>query len=354
MLLQSREQLLPRGNGRSYGDAALNDTVLSTLKLNRLLDFDPDKGELEAEAGILLAELLEFLVPHGFFLPVTPGTKLITLGGAIAADVHGKNHHREGCFSCHLLSFELLRSDGKTYLCSREQNSALFWHSIGAMGLTGIILTARFQLKPIETAFIRQEMLKAPNLQAVMELFEASKDWTYTVAWIDCLKKGKSEGRSILFRGEHASLEELTPKQQKHPFKIGVKKKFPVPSFFPAFMLNKLTVKAFNFLYFNRQRAKLKTAIVDYDTFFYPLDALNNWNRIYGKGGFTQYQFVLPKEHGNAGLPEVLGVIRKSGLSSFLTVLKLFGPGEEQAPNSFPMEGYTLAIDLKIVPAFKS
>ncbi len=169
------------------------------------------------------------------------------------------------------------------------------------MGLTGIILSARFRLKPVETAYIRQETLKAANLEEVMRLFEASKDWTYTVAWIDCLQKGRSTGRSILFRGEHAALKELSEKKRQQPLQISKKPKFPVPAFFPAFALNQLTVKAFNFLFYHKQLAAAKTNIVDYDTFFYPLDALHNWNNIYGQSGFTQYQFVLPIDQSAAG-----------------------------------------------------
>ena len=352
-LLHQHPQVLPRGNGRCYGDAALNDRIISTLKLNRLLYFNPHDGVLEAESGILLADIIDFILPKGFFLPVTPGTKFITLGGAIAADVHGKNHHSEGCFSKHLISFKLLRSDGAVYDCSRNTNPELFWNTIGSMGLTGILLSARFKLKSVETAFIRQETIKAPNLQAVMDLFEASKDWTYTVAWIDCLKKGKNAGRSILFRGEHARLSDLPSKMKKQPLQISRKVKIPIPSFFPAFMLNQFTVKAFNYLFYNKQVAMKKVSIVDYDTYFYPLDALHNWNHIYGKSGFTQYQFVFPLKHSTAGLTEVLEVIRNHGLGSFLTVLKLFGPGEPKAPNSFPIEGYTLAMDFKIVPGIQ-
>jgi len=203
---------IARGNGRCYGDASLNETVVTTLDLNHFIDFDKEKGEMECQSGVLFSELLEFLVPKGFFLPVTPGTQFITLGGAIAADVHGKNHHMEGCFSEFVLDFQLLTSSGTIVRCSAEENADLFWQTIGGMGLTGVILSARFSLKKIENSYIYQESIKAKNLDEVFTLFEDSKDWTYTVAWIDCLQKGKNIGRSILMRGEHASNEQLSKK----------------------------------------------------------------------------------------------------------------------------------------------
>ncbi|MEM1321766.1 MAG: FAD-binding oxidoreductase [Bacteroidota bacterium] len=346
--IRQQPQLLARGNGRCYGDAALNDRLFSTLRLNKFLDFDPQRGELECQSGVLFADIIQLLLPQGFFLPVTPGTKFITVGGAIAADIHGKNHHSEGCFSRHLIHFDLMNGAGEQLRCSRSENPELFWNTVGGMGLTGIILSARFQLKRIETAYIRQESLKAPNLEAVMQLFEESADWTYTVAWIDCLQRGRKQGRSLLMRGEHARLEELPEALRAQPLSIKPRRRLSVPFHLPSFTLNTLSVKAFNWLYYHRQRRPVQHSIVDYDSFFYPLDAIHHWNRIYGRRGFTQYQLVLPKAQCAAGLPAILDCIREAGQGSFLCVLKLFGPKAEEAIHSFPIEGYTLALDFKI------
>jgi hypothetical protein len=216
------------------------------------------------------------------------------------------------------------------------------------MGLTGIILSARFKLKNIETAYIRQESIKAENLDEIFRLFEESESWTYTVAWIDCLQKGKDIGRSILMRGEHAFSHELPQKFSKNPLRL--KKKFSptVPFYFPGFVLNALTVKIFNFLYYKKQAKKELKNIIDYETYFYPLDAINEWNRIYGKSGFIQYQMVIPKENGREGMKKILETIANSGNGSFLAVLKLFGKDNPEAYNSFPVEGYTLALDFKV------
>lgn len=344
----NHNEVIARGNGRCYGDAALGEAIFSTIKLNKFISFDRLNGVIECEAGILLSEVLEVTVPQGYFLSITPGTKFITLGGAIASDVHGKNHHSEGCFVECVLSFKLMDEKGVILNCSREENSEKFWATIGGMGLTGIILSAKIKLKNIESAYIRQESIKAENLHEIFQLFEDSENWTYTVAWIDCLQKGKNIGRSILMRGEHALKVELPFKLADKPLRL--KKKFSptVPFYFPKFVLNKFTVKAFNFLYFNKQRPKVVKNIIDYETFFYPLDAINDWNKIYGKSGFIQYQMVIPKDKGEEGMRRILETIANSGQGSFLAVLKLFGKNNPLAYNSFPFEGYTLALDFKL------
>ncbi|MBC2608262.1 FAD-binding oxidoreductase [Pelagicoccus albus] len=340
--------VLARGNGRCYGDAALCSRMIDMTSYNKFLAFDEETGVVTCQAGALLADVLELSVPKGFFLPVTPGTKFVTIGGAIAADVHGKNHHVEGCFSEHVSRFELLCEDGELRECSRDENSELFWATVGGMGLTGVITEATFQLKPIESAYIRQECIKAKNIKEIMKLFDESKDWTYSVAWIDCLQKGSNQGRSIMMRGEHALLNELPEKFKKSPLNLKEKGKKTVPFFFPNITLNTLTVKAFNFLYYFKQFKKKISNFVDYDTFFYPLDSILEWNRIYGKSGFIQYQMALPLETSEEGLGELLDAIHKSGQGSFLAVLKLFGKHNPAAYNSFPIEGYTLALDFKI------
>ncbi|GAB0155279.1 FAD-binding oxidoreductase [Chryseobacterium sp. Alg-005] len=344
----SHNEVIARGNGRCYGDASLGEHIFSTRKLNKLISFDRLNGVMECESGVLLSEVLEVVVPQGYFLYVTPGTKFVSIGGAIASDVHGKNHHAEGCFSEYVIEFKLMNENGEIITCSREENADKFWATIGGMGLTGIILTAKFKLKNIETAYIRQESIKAENLDEIFKLFEESESWTYTVAWIDCLQKGKNIGRSILMRGEHAFQHELPQHLKQNPLRL--KKKFQptVPFYFPNFVLNALTVKIFNVLYYKKQAKKEVKSFIDYETFFYPLDAINEWNKIYGKSGFIQYQMVIPKETGKEGMKRILETIANSGNGSFLAVLKLFGKNNPEAYNSFPFEGYTLALDFKV------
>lgn len=343
----NHEEVIARGNGRCYGDAALAAHILSTRSLDKFIGFDADKGEIEVEAGVLLSDILDFILPRGFFLPVTPGTKFITAGGALASDIHGKNHHKDGCFSDWVVSFVIIDHQGKEMTCSREQNSGLFWATAGGMGLTGLIISVRFRLHPVETSYIRQESIKAKNLDEIFALFEQSEHWTYTVAWIDCQQKGKHIGRSILMRGEHATVPELNEKQRQHPLRIFGKKLLTIPVYFPSFILNTWSIKLFNYLYYRKQWTTKKTFINNYNSFFYPLDAIHEWNKIYGKNGFIQYQFVFPIESSRAGMQEILECIAASGQGSFLAVLKLFGNANPQAYNSFPQKGYTLALDFK-------
>lgn len=348
--VRNNNEVIARGNGRCYGDASLSEHIFSTKRLNKFISFDRLNGVIECESGVLLSEILEVIVPQGYFLYVTPGTKFISVGGAIASDVHGKNHHAEGCFSEYLETFSLLNENSEVITCSRTQNEDKFWSTIGGMGLTGIILSAKFKLKNIETAYIRQESIKAENLDEIFKLFDESESWTYNVAWIDCLQTGKNIGRSIMMRGEHAFKHELPKKLQQNPLRL--KQKFipKVPFYFPDFMLNKWSVKLFNYLYYSKQQKKEVKNFVDYETFFYPLDVVNDWNKIYGKKGFIQYQMVIPKEKGKEGMKKILETIAKSGNGSFLAVLKLFGKENPLAYNAFPLEGYTLALDFKVNP----
>ncbi len=344
----NNNEVIARGNGRCYGDSSLGEHIFSTKKLNKFIGFDRLNGIIECEAGVLLSDVLEISVPQGYFLYVTPGTKFVSVGGAIASDVHGKNHHAEGCFSEYVIEFKLMIENGDVITCSREENADKFWATIGGMGLTGIILTAKFKLKNIESAYIRQESIKAENLDEIFALFEESENWTYTVAWIDCLQKGKNTGRSILMRGEHAFQHELPQNLKEKPLRL--KKKFEptVPFYFPGFVLNALTVKIFNFLYYKKQAKKEVKSFIDYETFFYPLDFVHDWNKIYGKSGFIQYQMMIPKESGKEGMKKILETIANSGNGSFLAVLKLYGKENPQAYNSFPFEGYSLALDFKV------
>ena len=328
------------GNGRSYGDSALNKNIITTKKSDNFISFDKEIGILHCQAGVTLSKILDLIIPQGWFLSVTPGTKLITVGGAIAADVHGKNHHISGSFSDNIIDFKLMLPNGKIITCSKNQNYDFWLASCGGMGLTGIILEARIKLQAIKSAQIKQTTIKTKNLQETFEAFEKFKDTTYSVAWIDCLAKKESIGRCILMLGEHALEGELLYEN---------KRKISIPINFPSISLNKFTVGTFNQLYYHKNFNKESQQTVDIDTFFYPLDSINQWNKIYGKNGFTQYQFVLPIHQSYEGLKEVLTKISTTGKGSFLAVLKLFGKGNQNWL-SFPMEGYTLALDFKIEP----
>jgi decaprenylphospho-beta-D-ribofuranose 2-oxidase len=346
-----QESLIARGNGRCYGDSSLNENIFSTLKLNKFLSFDKNEGTLECESGVLLSEILDVVVPAGFFLPVTPGTKFITLGGAIAADVHGKNHHREGSFADHVVHLDLLTADGMIVRCSPVENADLFWQTCGGMGLTGIILRARFRLKAIETAYLRQVSHRVPDIEKVMRLFEESGDRTYSVAWLDCFGGKRHIGRSILRLGEHIPLSDLPANLRKRPLRLAPKNGHKnVPFYFPAFSINYMSVKTFNFLYYYSQLSQRVEHVEHFDWYFFPLDGIHHWNRVYGRRGFVQYQFVLPIANSYGALIKILEKIQHSGQGSPLAVLKLFGKQNPNAVMSFPMEGYTLALDFKVSP----
>jgi decaprenylphospho-beta-D-ribofuranose 2-oxidase len=343
--LQNENEIIARGNGRCYGDASLAKNIISTLKYDKALSFDPVLGTFECQSGLTLDKILEIIIPKGWFLPVTPGTKFITIGGAVASDVHGKNHHVDGSFSNHIVEMDVLLSGGEVLTCSSTDNTDLFWATCGGMGLTGIITRVKFSLKKIESSYIKQKQIKARNLEEIIDLFEKYKHYTYSVAWIDCLKKGNDFGRSILILGEHAKLEQLDEIKKKKPLKLPPKKQITFPFTLPSFILNQFTVKAFNFFYYTKNIKKEIDNIVSYEPFFYPLDAVLHWNRGYGKKGFVQYQFVLPLE-SKAGLVQILERINKEGLGSFLAVLKIFGKQDDLI--SFPKEGYTLALDFPV------
>ncbi|HUX84420.1 MAG TPA: FAD-binding oxidoreductase [Chitinophagaceae bacterium] len=343
--LEGMDSVIGRGNGRCYGDASLGDTTFGTLKFDKVLSFDRGQGIFTCESGITLDQILKIIVPSGWFLPVTPGTKFITVGGAVASDVHGKNHHVDGAFSNHVVSMDILVASGKVLTCSGSLLPDLFEATCGGMGLTGLILRVSFRLKKIESSYIRQKQIKATNLDHVLSLFEQYRHYTYSVAWIDCLKKGNHFGRSILILGEHATRSELSPSQTRDPLKLPRQTQFVFPFTMPSFVLNPITVKAFNFLVYNKNFMPEMDSVVSYEPFFYPLDSFLHWNRAYGKAGFVQYQFVLPFESKTA-LIEIMTKISDQGMGSFLTVLKTFGP--QQSIISFPMEGYTLAMDFPV------
>lgn len=334
--MEKTEEFIPYGNGRSYGDSALADNIVYAKPYNNFLTFDAQEGILECQAGVLLSEILDAFVKRGWFLKVTPGTKLITIGGAIASDVHGKNHHVEGCFSECVEEMTLMLPSGEIKSC--KKGDALFHATCGGMGLTGVILSAKISLKKINSKHINQTTIKTKNLKETFEAFEKYENMPYSVAWIDCLAQNEEIGKCLLMVGDFANDGDLEYKS---------KKKLTIPFTFPSFALNNLSVKAFNWLYYAKAPEGISKQKVDIDTFFYPLDAIGDWNKIYGSGGFTQYQFILPKESSYAGLKEILGKIAASGKGSFLAVLKLYGKANDNYL-SFPMEGYSLALDFKI------
>lgn len=336
--------VLPYGVGRSYGDCCLNDggTVLVTRRLDRFISFDKSRGVLRCESGVTLAAILKLIVPEGWFLPASPGTQFVTVGGAIANDIHGKNHHKAGTFGRYVLQFELLRSDGERLICSPQQNQELFKATISGLGLTGLILWVEFQLKKIETQWISEESIKFGSLD---EFFEISADsshrFEYTVAWLDCLSAGSAFGRGIFMRGNHALKSECAAADPKR----GVGGLLSVPFDLPNFVLNRHSIRIFNALYYNKQLNKERRFINHYQPFFYPLDAIGHWNRIYGKRGFFQFQCVVPSEPGQPKLKALLKEIVDSGEGSFLAVLKEFGSIESPGMMSFPRPGVTLALD---------
>ena len=339
-IINEHDELIAYGNGRSYGDSALSKNLIYVKPYNYFLDFDNESGILHCQAGVLLSEILEVFVPRGWFLSVTPGTKLITVGGAIASDVHGKNHHVVGSFSDCVVEFQMVLPNGEVIICSHEENSVFFKATCGGMGLTGVIQDAKIKLQSINSSIINQVTIKTKNLKETFEAFEQYKGYTYSVAWIDCLAKGDSLGRCLLMIGEHAN---------DGNFVYDSKSKASIPFEFPSFALNNFSIKAFNFFYYAKSKDGVSKQKVGINNFFYPLDAIGSWNRIYGKNGFTQYQFVLPLEKSYEGLEKILAKIANSGKGSFLAVLKLFGKGNANWL-SFPMEGYTLALDFKIEP----
>lgn len=336
--------LIARGNGRAYGDSALNPAqTLDMRGLDRVLAFDDATGQVVAEAGVLLADLIDVFLPRGWFPAVTPGTKFVTIGGAIASDVHGKNHHKDGSFGAFVDWIDVLGADGQVRRASRSQEEDLFAWTIGGMGLTGVILRAALRLAPVRSGWIRQTMTPAPDLATAMALFEAGQDATYSVGWIDCLATGTNTGRSLVMLGEHAQEAELGAREQADRWAQRHKRAKTVPIDFPSFALNGLSVRAFNTLYYANGKRQSGEALIDYDSYFYPLDAILEWNRIYGRKGFAQFQCVLPLEASQPGLTALLNQIAKSGQGSFLAVLKRMGV--QRSRFSFPMEGYTLALD---------
>ncbi|WP_110748825.1 FAD-binding oxidoreductase [Phyllobacterium leguminum] len=332
--------LLGFGNGRSYGDSCHNDggTLIGMRPAGRILGFDGESGILEAEAGVLLADIIAFAAPHGFFLPVTPGTRFVTLGGAIANDVHGKNHHRRGTFGCHVDRLTLLRSDGVLRNCSPGENPALFAATIGGMGLTGLIVTARIRLMRVTSLDIEERVTPFADLDEFFALAEkADEENEYAVAWIDQLAGGRHAGRGLLITGNHAANGNFNADNRSARLRV--------PFELPFSAVSRPSLKLFNSAYHYLKGKNAGPHLTGYASFFYPLDGVRDWNRLYGPAGLYQHQSVIPEPQARAAIPDMLEATRRAGQASFLTVLKRFGPVASPGLLSFPRAGYTLTLD---------
>ena len=336
--------LVPRGLGRAYGDPALPSSpgglVLETTRADRIHSFEPATGRLHCEAGLSLAEILRVFVPRGWFPPVTPGTKFVTVGACVACDVHGKNHHRDGSFGSFVDRVTLCTADGRLVECGPDRERELFLATLGGMGLTGLIVDVTLRLRRVESPWIVLETQGMASLDAMLEgLRLSATHWPYTVGWIDCLARGADLGRGILMRGRHATQVEAGMRRAPRALPLRV------PFDAPEWLLNPLFMRWFNRLYAWSHGTALRRRVVPYDAFFYPLDAVGQWNRLYGRRGFLQYQCVLPRAAGPRPVAILLERLGVAGAASFLSVIKDCGPASD-AYLSFPMEGTTLALDL--------
>lgn len=340
--------VIARGQGRSYGDAAMSTQGLVMLseKLNRTISFDEKSGLLKAEAGTTLAEIIETFVPRGWFPSVVPGTKFVSLGGCVAADIHGKNHHHAGTFGQHVTELAMVSADATRTVCSPEENPELFRATVGGMGLTGIITEVTLRLLPVESPYMIVQQTRAKDLEATLTMLEEENlDDDYTVAWIDCVAGGKL-GRSVLIRGHHATQSEL-PDRLKGNNANPRSRQFKLRFGFPATALNRFTMAAFNETFYAWQGRRKEAFIDTFERFFFPLDRIAHWNRMYGRQGFVQYQCVLPLAESERGLQTLMAELARSKRSSFLSVLKRFGP-EGPGLLSFPFEGHTLTLDFPV------
>ena len=338
-VIQAHGSTLPYGNGRSYGDSCLatSDQVLHMHTLDRFIQTDWQNGVIQVEAGISLAQILAVIIARGFFLPVTPGTQFATVGGAIANDVHGKNHHVRGTFGRHVLRFGLLRNGQEVIVCSPDENADLFAATIGGLGLTGVIQWAELRLMPVQASQINTTVVRFANLEEFFTLSaELDHQHEYSVAWIDCLAKGANIGRGVFIVGDHARYGSLD---------LDERSRLAVPITPPISLINNLSLRAFNSTYWHAhpgQRTQKRSA---YEPFFYPLDRIRHWNRIYGRNGFQQYQCVIPDANSQVAMHELLAAIADSGQGSFLAVLKRCGDIASPGLLSFPLPGASLALD---------
>jgi len=335
-----RTSYLPFGNGRSYGDSCLNPggLLLDSRGLDRFIAFDPVEGILKCEGGVLLAEIMALTGSRGWFPPVVPGTKFVTVGGAIANDVHGKNHHSAGTFGCHVRSLELLRSDGRRLRCSPSENAEWFEATIGGLGLTGLILWAEIALKQINNSAMDVETIRFGRLDDFFELSaESDRQYEYTVAWIDCTARGKHLGRGLFVRGNHAAANTAPVEAPRRPLSV--------PVDLPVSLINRMSARMFNNLYYRKQWRTRASGMQHYDSFFFPLDRIRHWNRLYGPRGFLQYQCVVPIDTGRSALREIIDRGAHGGIDSFFGVLKVFGDRRSPGMMSFPRPGATVALD---------
>ncbi|OAF08126.1 oxidoreductase [Bradyrhizobium centrolobii] len=335
-----------RGNGRAYGDAGIGAIrTIAMTGFDRVRSFDPATGRIRLEAGVLLSDLIDTFGPRGFLPFVVPGTRFVSIGGAIAADVHGKNHHCEGGFGRYVDSILLRTGRGETIEVSREQDSDAFFATVGGMGLTGVILEATIRLRPVETGWIRERVVSASDLDAAMRALDAGDSATYSVAWIDCAARGSDLGRSLIYLGEHAGRAELPDGADAFP--LGKDPGLAVPVDLPSMTLNRYSIRAFNELYYRMgARRAGGSHLVSLFPYFFPLDSISAWNRIYGRRGFLQHQCVIPEQGARDVLGDILERISRRGDASFLAVLKKLGQGDGIL--SFPLPGYTLALDFPI------
>lgn len=335
-----------RGNGRAYGDAAIGAVrTIGMTGFDRVRSFDPATGRVRLEAGVLLSDLIDTFGPRGFLPFVVPGTRFVSVGGAIAADVHGKNHHCEGGFGRYVDSILLRTGQGEILEISREQNSDAFFATVGGMGLTGVILEATMRLRSVETGWIRERVISASDLDAAMRALDAGDAATYSVAWIDCAARGAELGRSLIYLGEHAGKDELA--EGADAFPAGKNPGLAVPIDLPSMTLNRYSIRAFNELYYRMgARRAGGSHVVSLYPYFFPLDAIADWNRIYGRRGFLQHQCVIPEAGARDVLGEILDRVARRGDASFLAVLKKLGQGDGIL--SFPLPGYTLALDFPV------
>jgi decaprenylphospho-beta-D-ribofuranose 2-oxidase len=338
--------VIARGLGRSYNNAAQNDggLVVSTAGLDRVLSFDGDSGVVVCEAGVSLEQLMVRFLPEGWFVPVTPGTRKVTVGGAIAADVHGKNHHRAGSFARHVTSFDLLLADGAVRTVSAEGSPELFWATAGGMGLTGIVLQASVRLKRVQTSRLIVDTVRTADIDETMAyLSESDKNFDYTVAWTDCLATGSKLGRSVITSGNFARVDDLPASSRATPLAFKESALVGAPPVFPSGLINRRTVALLNEAWYLKAPRRRTGEIQAIGEFFHPLDGIRNWNRVYGPAGFRQYQYVVPFEAGDV-VRRSLERISALRAPSFVTVLKRFGAGDPGLL-SFPMPGWTLALD---------
>jgi decaprenylphospho-beta-D-ribofuranose 2-oxidase len=341
-----RRGVIARGLGRSYGDAAQNagGTVLDVTSLAAMHAVDRGATTITVEGGVSLDALMRLLVPQGFFVPVTPGTRFVTIGGALAADIHGKNHHYEGSFANHVEAFTL-RAPKETIVATPSHEADVFWGTAGALGLTGIVTEVTMRLLPIETSLVLVDTERLAHLDTLMErMIEGDARYRYSVAWIDCLASGRSLGRSVLTRGDHAPLDALPARLRSQPLRFSPPTGLAAPRWVPEGLMNRLTVGAFNELWFRRAPRRRREHLESITTFFHPLDLVQHWNRLYGRRGFVQYQFVVPAD-ATATVRQSVQLLSAARCASFLAVLKRFGPGNP-GPLSFPFPGWTLALDI--------